>query len=53
MYPQTDPQNPGIEFENWKFKFKKLDKMTSLIGRFMRDLPYLREGFIPQKEGGE
>ena len=26
--------------------------MTSLIGRFMRDLPYLREGLVPQKEGG-
>ena len=27
--------------------------MSSLVGRFMRDLPYLREGLIPQEEGGE
>ena len=26
--------------------------MTSLIGRFMRDLPFLREGMIPQEESG-
>ena len=26
--------------------------MTSLIGRFMRDLPFLREGLIPQEESG-
>ena len=26
--------------------------MSSLIGRFMRDLPYLREGTVPQEEGG-
>ena len=24
--------------------------MASLIGRFMRDLPYLREGQVPKKE---
>ena len=26
--------------------------MTSLIGRFMRDLPFLRQGMIPQEESG-
>ena len=26
--------------------------MTSLIGRFMRDLPFLREGLIPHEESG-
>ena len=26
--------------------------MVSLIGRFMRDLPYLREGLTPKKEAG-
>ena len=26
--------------------------MTSLIGRFMRDLPFLREGLVPQEESG-
>ena len=26
--------------------------MSSLIGRFMRDLPYLRQGLIPQEESG-
>ena len=26
--------------------------MSSLIGRFMRDLPFLRQGIIPQEESG-
>ena len=26
--------------------------MPSLIGRFMRDLPYLRQGLVPQEESG-
>lgn len=26
--------------------------MSSLIGRFMRDLPYLQEGVVPQEESG-
>ena len=26
--------------------------MSSLIGRFMRDLPFLRQGMIPQEESG-
>ena len=26
--------------------------MSSLIGRFMRDLPYLRQGLVPQEESG-
>ena len=27
--------------------------MSSLIGRFVRDLPYLRENLIPQEESGD
>ena len=27
--------------------------MASLIGRFMRDLPYLSTGFIPKQESGK
>ena len=32
----------------------KIKEMSlSLTGRFMRDLPYLNEGFFPQEESGE
>ena len=27
--------------------------MVSLIGRFMRDIAYLRDGFWPKEEGGK
>ena len=26
--------------------------MPSLVGRFMRDLPFLRQGLVPQEESG-
>ena len=27
--------------------------MSSLIGKFMGDLPFLQEGLVPQKDSGE